>query len=456
MKLQLINPQDKNTCAFSSHFPPLSLGYIAALTPPEWEIELVDENWEKFVPKKADLVGISAMTIQANRAYEICNIYKKMGIPVVVGGIHVSMMPEEALNYATTVVIGEAEGLWEKVIKDFANDKLKRIYRSNSYPSLQNALIPRRDLFSKKYIFDVIQTSRGCPFNCDFCAVPAFNGPEYRLRPIDEVMEDLKTIKRKFVFFVDDNIVGYGKENVERATELFERIIRSGIKKYWVSQASINVAEDERLLRLMKKSGCLGLLIGFESIDAINLRKIGKTQNLSRNENPEELYMDVIEKIHKHGIAVDGYFCYGYEDTPKTILESLRFIVNSDIDIINTPIVIPTPGTSLYKRIYNEIEFKSYPMDWNKFLGRLVYSPRKVSKREFYEAWIILAKRLNSIREILKRSLNSLKWSRDPFLTLMILLFNLGYRKIRKKTMSFLLERDLDYKSANDELRKSQ
>ena len=456
MKLLLINPLDKNTCAFSNHFPPLSLAYVAGLTPREWEIELIDENWEVFVSQESDLVAISAMTIQINRAYEICTIYKKMGIPVVLGGIHASMAPEEALNYATSVVRGEAEGLWQKVINDFINGKLKKIYESSSYPSLQNMVIPRRDLFSKKYRFDSIQTSRGCPFNCDFCTVPAFNGRKYRSRPIDEVIEELKRIRKKFVFFVDDNIIGYGKENEERAIALFEGILKSGIKKNWISQASVNIADNEKLLELMKKSGCLGLLIGFESIDMEILQKYGKTQNLRKNEVPEKLYKDVINKMHKHGIAVDGYFCYGREDTQESILNSLEFIVNSRIDIINTPIVIPSPGTSLYKKLYNEIEFKSYPMDWNKYLSRLVYCPRKISKKEFYKAWIISARKLNSVKEILKRSYHSLIWSRDAFLTLMILLFNFGYKRIREKTISFLIKRDPDFKQAYEDLEETE
>ena len=284
MKLLLINPLDKSTCAFSNHFPPLSLGYIAALTPPDWEIEFIDENFEEFIPLRADLVAITAMTIQINRAYGICEIYKKMSIPVILGGIHASMVPEEALDYATSVVIGEAENLWEQVIIDFINGKLKRIYKNTSFPSLQKMVIPRRDIFSKKYRFDCIQTSRGCPFNCDFCSVPIFNGRKYRLRPVDEVIDELKTIKKNSVFFVDDNIVGYGKASEERAVALFEEILKSGIKKHWISQASINVANNGSLLKLIKKTGCLGLLIGFESIDVRNLNS-----NSSESTNIESM-----------------------------------------------------------------------------------------------------------------------------------------------------------------------
>lgn len=455
MKLLLINPLDKNTSAFSNHFPPLSLGYIAALTPPNCKIEFIDENFEEFIPLRADLVAITGMTVQINRAYEICTIYKKMGIPVILGGIHASMVPEEALDYATSVVIGEAENLWEQVIADFVNGQMSRIYKNTSFPSLRKMVIPRRDIFSKKYRFDCIQTSRGCPFNCDFCSVPIINGREYRLRPVDEVINELKTIKKKFVFFVDDNIVGYGKASEERAVTLFEGILKSGIKKHWISQASVNIAANEKLLELMKKSGCLGLLIGFESIDMGILQKYGKTQNLRKNEIPEKLYKDVINKIHKHGIAVNGYFSYGYEDTQESILRSLDFITKSHIDIVNTPIVIPSPGTSLYKKLYCQIEFKNYPLDWNKYLGRLVYSPRKMSKKEFYKAYLFSAKKINSLKEILKRGFYSLIWSRNFFQSLMILLFNLGYRRLRQQGLSFLLEQDPDFELAYDELEKS-
>jgi radical SAM superfamily enzyme YgiQ (UPF0313 family) len=432
----------------------LGLGYIAALTSRDWQIEFIDENFMEFVPRKADLVAISAMTVQINRAYEICNIYNKMGVPVVLGGIHASVVPEEALKYATSVVVGEAERLWPEVLEDFVRARLKPLYKNNTFPPLNNLIRPRRDIFSRKYSFDAIQTSRGCPFDCDFCSVPLFNGRKYRPRPVDEVVEELKTIKKKYVFFVDDNILGIGQKNEERALTLFEEIVRSGVKKYWISQASINIAQNETLLRLMKKSGCLGLLIGFESLDPGKLRVHGKTQNLAEKPIPEQSYRDIIQKLHKWGIAVNGYFCCGYEDTSESILNMTRFVTNSGLDIINTPIIIPSPGTSLFKKLYNKLEFKNFPSDWNHYLGRLVYTPKDTSKIDFYKAYILSVKKINSFREILKRSLRSLFWEGNLIFAFGLMLFNLSYRNLRKRGMAHLLQNDPDYKMAYLELKR--
>jgi radical SAM superfamily enzyme YgiQ (UPF0313 family) len=451
MKLLLINPIDKNICAFAGQFPPLGLGYIAAATPPECQIAFVDENVEEFIPQKADLVAISIMTIQANRSYEICDIYKKMGIPVVVGGIHASMVPEETLNYATSVVVGEAERLWPRVIEDFMSGRLKRIYKNDSFPSLKSMVIPKRDIYSKKYKYDTIQTSRGCPFHCEFCSVSVFNGRNFRLRPIDEVVEELKTIKKKLVFFVDDNIIGFGRQNEERAMELFEAIIRNGIRKYWISQASVNVANNEELLKLMKKSGCQGLLMGFESLERETLEKYGKSQNVKQNGSPEQLYINVIDKLHKHGLSVNGYFCYGYEDTRHSILDSLEFILKAKLDVVNTPIIVPTPGTPLYHKLYDEIKFKDFPKDWNRYLGQLVYRPKAESRKDFYKAYIASAKMLISVKEILRRCFTTFLHSKSPFHALIFLLINWNYRKLREDHFSFMLKDDRDFRIAYQE-----
>jgi radical SAM superfamily enzyme YgiQ (UPF0313 family) len=424
------------------------------LTPPDWDIQFVDENFERFLPHKADLVAVTAMTVQANRAYEISQVYKKMGVPVVIGGIHASMVPEEALNHASAVVVGEAESLWPKVIQDFLGGCLKPIYENDAYPSLQQMAIPRRDLFSHKYRFDCIQTSRGCPFHCDFCSVPVFNGRAFRLRPVEEVIEELRTIRKKFVFFVDDNIVGIGPANEERAEALFEAMLRRGIKKHWISQASLNIARNDKLLCLMKRTGCLGLLLGFESLERETLLGSGKSQNLRNDETPRQSYGEVIRKLHKHGIAVNGYFCYGYEDTKESILHSLDFILRSGMDITNTPILIPSPGTPMYERLSDSLDFKNYPEDWSKYLGRLVYCPRKATKKEFYEAYITSSRKLISLKEVFRRGIRSLGWSKSPFQSTMILLFNLAYRKLRKTHLDFLLAQDADFRSAHEALEK--
>ena len=454
MKLLLINPFDKKSCAYPKHFPPLGLGYIAALTPRDWQIEFIDENFAEFVPRKADLVAISAMTVQINRAYEICNIYRKIGVPVVLGGIHASMVPEEAVQFATSVVVGEAENLWPKILEDFSCARLKPIYRNSTFPNLKDLVQPRRDLFSRMYLFDTIQTSRGCPFNCDFCSVPTFNGRLYRPRPVLEVVEELKAIKKKYVFIVDDNILGVGQKNEERAIALFEEIIRSGLKKYWISQASINIAKNDKLLKLMKQSGCLGLLIGFESLDPGKLRAHGKIQNLKEATVPEQTYRDVIQKLHRWGIAISGYFCCGYEDTHESILNMTRFVTNSGLDIINTPIIVPSPGTSLFKKLNTKLEFKNFPSDWAHYLGRLVYTPKNISKIDFYKAYILSAKKIYSFREILKRCFRSLLYRGNPVFAFGVLLFNLSYRNLRKRGMKHLLQNDSDYETAYLEVKR--
>lgn len=452
MKLLLINPVDKKACTFTSHFPPLGLGYIAALTPTEFEIEFADENIRGFVPSKADLVAISAMTVQINRAYEISAWYRARGIPVVMGGIHPSMMPQEARHYATSVVIGEAEGIWPQVLQDFLNGSLKPIYKNLAYPSLHNLVIPRRDLFSRKYLFESIQTSRGCPFACDFCSVPVFNGKKYRFRPIEEVIEELKSIKKKFVFFVDDNIVGFGQENEQRAAALFEAMLGAGIKKHWTSQASVNVAKNDHLLSLMKRSGCLGLLVGLESIDQGTLQGCGKSQNLDDIKRPEQHYEDVIRKLHRYGIAINGYFCYGHGDTPTSIARTTEFITRSNLDIVNIPIVIPSPGTPLYRKRHDALDYKDYPADWNKYLGRLVYHPQKCSKEEFYKGYLKAVRKIYSLGEVLKRTLGCLMWSRSLFESGVILLTNLNYRRLRRRGISFLLREDQAFRTAYDDL----
>jgi radical SAM superfamily enzyme YgiQ (UPF0313 family) len=224
-KLLLVNPVNPSrvglTANRSSRFQPLGLGIIAALSPSDWKVEIVDENFAPFEFRNADLVGLTAFTANVARAYEISSRYRKRSVPTILGGIHSSMCQEEALQYADAVVVGEAESVWPQVISDFESGRLQEVYKGDLV-DLQSVPQPRRDLFHPGYMFGSVQTSRGCPMNCDFCSVTIFNGSRYRKRPVEKVLDELQTIPQKMVFFVDDNIIGYGKNDEERAIALFK------------------------------------------------------------------------------------------------------------------------------------------------------------------------------------------------------------------------------------------
>ena len=187
----------------------------------------------------------------------------------------------------------------------------------------------------------------------------------------------------------------------------------------------MNVAKNDELLKLMKKSGCLGLLMGFETLETAKLKKYGKAQNVKQNMLPKKLYKDVIDKLHQHGLSVNGYFCYGYEDTKQSILDSLEFILKAKLDVVNTPIIVPTPGTSLYEKMYDKIKFKDFPKDWNKYLGQLVYRPKAESEKDFFKAYIESAEKLISVKEILRRCFTTFLRSKSPFHAFIILLLNI-------------------------------
>jgi radical SAM superfamily enzyme YgiQ (UPF0313 family) len=266
--LLLINPANKTGSGFivnkDTRYQPLSLGIIAALTPPHWKVKIIDENFREFRYYDADLVGFTAFSSTVVRAYELAAVYRERGIPTIIGGIHASMCPEEAGRYVDCVVTGEAETIWPTIIDDFERSQLKPLYRG----TLSNLILspqPRRELFHPGYVFASVQTTRGCPMNCDFCSVTAFNGAHYRFRPIQEVIAEMKSIPQKNVFILDDNIVGYNTKAQERAIELFKAIIGSGIRKDWIGQASLNVADNEEVLKYAARSGCRMLFIGIES-----------------------------------------------------------------------------------------------------------------------------------------------------------------------------------------------
>ena len=329
-------------------FPPLSVLTLAASTPEHVEVSIIDENIEGIRYEiDADLIGITVMTPQAIRAYEIADEFRRLGKKVVLGGFHVSHLPEEALNHADAVVIGEGDRIWKEVIRDFQDSGLKKIYKDDAVVSLSAVKNPRRDIVNEKgYLFtNTIQTTRGCPFQCEFCSVSSFFGRSYRTRPIPLVMEELTRLRQEsvFLFLVDDNLIG----NRPYAKALFREMASLQFK--WASHAPLSFANDEELLKLAFKSGCMALFVGFESLSEENLALMGKRTNL------EISPIEAVKRFHDHGIGILASFILGYDlDTPDTFEKILNLCHRAKIDGALFPILTPYPGTPLRERLKKE------------------------------------------------------------------------------------------------------
>jgi len=416
-KLLLINPlnQSKKDVLYdtSTISPPLGLGIIAGLTPADWDVEILDENFEEFHYKEADLVGLTALTSAANRAYEISKIYRAKGIKTVLGGIHVSMMPDEAEKHADAIVIGEAESVWKKVLSDFQKNNFQKKYHGELLP-MNEAVFPCRELFHPGYIYANIQTTRGCPMNCDFCSVHIFNGSKYRKRPVNEVLDELETISNDYLFFVDDNIIGYTKSSAERAISLFKGMIDRGIKKDWYCQASLNVAENEDVLKYAAESGCKMILIGIESEKIIQLQETNKKMNISIG---IDNYEKIFSKIHKYGISVLGALVFGLDsDSLEDIKNRTDYAIQSGIDAMQATILTPLPGTRLFGRLEkeNRLLYTNFPEDWEHYhFLEVIHKPKLMKPDELTNAMNECWSQLWSEKVVYKKMLRTLKETRN-------------------------------------------
>ena len=417
-KLLLINPLSTNRQGLILHshviYPPIGLGIIATLTPEDWDVEILDENFERFAYREADLVGITALTSSVTRAYELADIYREKGIPTVLGGIHASMMNEESMQFFDAVVKGEAESVWKQLIEDFEKGKLQKIYKGKLLP-FENAVSPARHLFHEKYQFASIQTTRGCPMMCDFCSVHTFNGNKYRERPVEEVLDELETITHNKIYFVDDNLIGYGKKSERRAIALFKGMLERGIKKQWFCSASLNFADNEEVLELAARSGCVMVLLGIESERIEQLEETNKMLNIKIG---IDHYDEVFEKIHKYGISVLGAFIYGLEsDTPETMASRTEYINNAPIDAVQATILTPLPGTELFNRMASakKIVFNNYPEDWQLYdFVDVVFNHKNMSREVFMSEVRKNWDALYNDKILKKKFLRTLKQTRSP------------------------------------------
>jgi radical SAM superfamily enzyme YgiQ (UPF0313 family) len=388
---------------FFFRLPGLGLLKVAALTPSGWEVRIVDEKVEPLDPSPAaDLVGITAMTPTVPRAYEIAAQFRRRGVPVVMGGMHVSQLPEEALRHCDSVVIGEAEGLWPRVVSDLERGALRSLYRhDDGLPELHGLPPPDWDLYRAKRYLPVhfVETTRGCPLDCEFCAVTHSFGGRYRSRPLAEVLAELRGLRpfdgrftlKNCLFFVDDNIVA----NRACARELLRAI--APLKLRWFGQASMNIANDPELLRLCQSSGCTGLFIGFESLSAATLAAIGKRVN-----QPQR-YLEVVQRLHDHGIGVDASFVFGFDTDDEGVFDrTLEFVRRARVEVAYFSILTPYPGTRLYERL--KAEGRLLTEDWTLYDGsHVVYRPRPFTPERLLEGYHRVLREFYSLPSVFQR-----------------------------------------------------
>ncbi|UCC60388.1 MAG: B12-binding domain-containing radical SAM protein [Dehalococcoidia bacterium] len=414
-KLLLINPAQHNRTNLATllRLPPASLAYLVSLTPADWDIKIIDENVESYMFEEADLVAITAYTCNAPRGYEISQEYRQRGIKTVMGGVHVSAMRDEAIGFVDSVVVGEAESVWQEVLSDFEKGDMKPVYQGER-TSLDNMVKPNRDLYSKRYRLLSVETSRGCPNDCEFCSVPAFYGRTYRQRPVNEVLDELEALKTKWFFFTDDNILGYGKKAEERAIQLFRGMIDRGIKKRWGCYVGIDFANNPEVMKYAKKAGCLGVFIGFESVSEEALEVMHKVRNLRVGVSN---YREKIKRMHDYGIGVLGSFVLGNDGDRKDVFDkTTEFILNSNIDVVQLSILNPFPGTRLYERLKQEGRLlrTDYPGDWKYYdFMDVLFSPRHMTPEELSEGVARVYRDTTSRMTCLKRALISAVQTRD-------------------------------------------
>jgi radical SAM superfamily enzyme YgiQ (UPF0313 family) len=391
MKILLIAPSLSKGRSQFLRMPQLTLGVISALTPPEIEVDVIDEEIEEInFDKHYDLVGISCMTASAPRAYQLSSVFREKGVKVVLGGIHPSVMPQEAITHCDCVVIGEAEGCWQELINDFRQNRLKKFYRSfNS--DLSKFPIPKLSHDHTPFHVTPIFCTRGCPYACEFCSVTDLYGKKLRHRPIQDIVKEIAARGSKKFFFLDDNIIG----DVKFAKELFTAL--SDLKIRWVGQASISLAKDEDLLRLAKKSGCAGLFIGLESVSSENLKKLRKTPDSA------EEHSQAIQIIRDAGILFHASLVFGFDDDDKSIFEkTLDFLHKNRIPSATFNILTPYPGTAIFERFKKEGRLLS--QNWWDYNHRtVVFKPKNITPEELAEGFIWLGKNFYTKASIFTR-----------------------------------------------------
>ncbi len=414
-------------------FPMLGLTVLASLFPEDWDVTVVNEAIEKVdLDAEVDFVGLTALTCVADRAYYLADEFRKRGKTVVIGGVHASLLPQEAKTHADTVLIGEAEGVFHQLVADYEAACLKPFYRSESHFDLKKVPLPRRDLLSSKYsrFFKTIETTRGCPNRCEFCSVPIINGMRYRTRSVSQIDYELSSIigrRGEYLFLTDDNVVAQPKF----AAELFRVFKEYEVK--WMGFCTLQIARNPELLALARESGCTSLFIGFESLNQENLDGARKTFM-----NTHEL-TDLIKRIQDHGIGIQGAFIFGFEHDDKEVFgRTVDFVHETHIELPTFSVLTPFPGTPLRRRL--EEEGRIFDYHWPHYdMSHVVFKPKLMSPRELQEGYLWAQKYCCSPRSILGRLLRGPR-NHFPF----FLMSNFILRRAQMEIVKRLTDRQFD------------
>lgn len=414
MKIKLIAPHEQREGLLSSPFKlqRVNLPLLAALTPPGHTVTLVEEAFAPDdVAQDVDLVGITVMTEFALRAYQIGDAYRQKGVKVVMGGIHPTVLPEEALEHADAVVMGEAEGVWPQLLADAASGRMQSIYRAGSASDVKGLPQPRRDLFPTANVKSYapipvgVETSRGCPNDCEFCCIGQTLGQQYRVRPVQEVIAEIEAIDSPHLFFVDDAL----GLNRPAAKQLFAAMIP--LRRQWLAQGTVSLAEDVELLGLMKRAGCLGLLVGFESVQRDTQHEVNKINNLKID------FYEAMHRFHAEGFGILGCFVFGFDfETKEVFAQTLEFIMKSRMDCVQLRILTPYPGTRLYQRLLSEDRLfvkdwwlRGYPPD------TLLFQPKGMTADELIDGYARLNRQAYTFGAMTKRFFGMSPWKRTLF-----------------------------------------
>jgi radical SAM superfamily enzyme YgiQ (UPF0313 family) len=411
--------------------------YVAASMPSFVETRIIDEEIEPIdFETEADLVGVSFMTYNAPRAYEIAARFRlKQGKPVIFGGYHPTLMPDEAIQHADSICIGDAEKCMPRIVDDFMAGSLRRFY-SNPCFELEGLPLPARNLLKPiNYApVDVVQATRGCPYRCSFCSVAAFHQYRFRTRPVREVIEEIKGLGPN-ILFMDDNIIG----DPEYAAELFSRMIP--LRKRWFSQSGIGMALDHELLGLASRSGCKGLFIGFESLSPQGLRGWNKHANVDVD------YGLVVKNLHSSGIAIFAGFVFGGDtDTPDVFYATLRFLMESNVEALQATRLTPFPGTPLYAVL--DRQGRIFDRDWLHYdFNHVVFEPLHMSRETLDRGVAFVLRQFHARTAIARRVMRGLGYL-EPITALGgVLPINIGFR--HRLRVDGNMARGADFEEAN-------